>query len=189
MAQKLFFLRHAHTQLNPGAHAKLWALSDVGKQQSIELTRNEHFRDAEVIYCSEEKKTDLTIRHFARHFNIPICTHPGLNEIHFSDNHPYDRELFVLLKKQCFKNLDYSEGLIESFNSGLRRFRVAVQSIRNDNPMANILIVSHGTILSLYFAFHLQILDRGEILFQRWQKLRYCAWGLESGGKIMRDLK
>ena len=187
MGEKIYFLRHARTQVNSMVFPSKWLLSTKGNEEAqLEITPD-IFPDVHQIYCSNEPKTRQTIQHLAKAHQIPLDTHSGLGEIHFATFED-DNDMFLYMKKECFQHLDENKYGPESFRAGLQRFTSTLAYLRSENSGKNLLIVSHGTVLSLYFAaMHEKLDDRIEI-YQKWKKLRFLAWGLIENGKIVRDL-
>lgn len=187
MGEKIYFLRHARTQANSMIPASEWHLSLKGKEDAQLEIPLHIFPDIQQIYCSNEPKTHQTIQRFANTLHIPLDTHSGLGEIHFTSFQD-DNDTFLQMKKECFQHLDENKYGIESFRAGLQRFTSTLAYLRGENPGKNLLIVSHGTVLSLYFAAMRGKLDDGIEIYQKWKKMRFLAWGLLENGKIVRDV-
>ena len=187
MGEKIYFLRHARTQVNSIVPPSEWLLSTKGNEEAQLKITLENFPDIHQIYCSNEPKTLQTIQHLAEAHQIPLEIHSRLGEIHFTTFED-DNDRFLRIKKECFQNLDENHYSTESFRAGLERFTSTLTYLRNENPRKNLLIVSHGTVLSLYFAAMQQKLDKGLEIYQKWKKLQFLAWGLVENGKIIRDL-
>ncbi|MFX0062282.1 MAG: histidine phosphatase family protein [Candidatus Hermodarchaeota archaeon] len=188
MVNTFYFLRHAQTTVDLSRPSKEWVLSEIGIKQCRELASSNIFSKIDVIICSTEKKTSLTAQPFAELVNKPIFTHTGLNEIG-SDKLPLQNtQEFEKLRLKCFKNLDYAEYGWESSRNALKRLKSAIGEINTQYTDKTILIVSHGTILSLYFADLLGIINRGTEVFKRWKQLGFCVWGLVINNKVIRDI-
>ncbi|UYP47133.1 hypothetical protein NEF87_003418 [Candidatus Lokiarchaeum ossiferum] len=188
MSSKIFFLRHASTMVDLTIPSHTWELSPQGIQMSQEIAFFPHFSTVKHIYCSMEKKTYLTISPFAEQHKLLLDCHAGLDEVHFKGLPLSDPEQFKDLKFQCFQNLDLSISGSETFRRGLNRFKKTLSEIQQRHLSEDILIVSHGTILSLFFADLLGILNDGNAMFNRWCNLSFCAWGAVESGSILHDL-
>jgi len=187
MGEKIYFLRHARTQVNSMTPASEWLLSSEGKEEAqLEITPH-IFPDIQHIYCSTEPKTHYTIQFFAKTHQIPLNTHLGLGEIHFA-TFQENNDTFLGMKRECFQRLDENKYGTESFRAGLQRFISTLAYLRTENPGKNLLIVSHGTVLSLYFAAMRGQLDEGIDINQETKKMRFLAWGLHENGRIVRDI-
>ncbi len=192
MVNTFYFLRHAQTTVDLSRPSKEWVLSEIGIKQCRELASSNIFSKIDLIICSTEKKTSLTAQPFAELTNKPIFTHTGLNEIG-SDKPPLrNTQEFEELRLKCFKDLDYTEYGWESSRNALKRFKLSIEEINSRFYTAyndkTILVVSHGTILSLYFADLLGIINRGTEVFKRWKHLEFCAWGLVINNKVIKDI-
>ena len=187
MGERIYFLRHARTQVNSMTPASEWLLSSEGKEEAqLEITPH-IFPDIQHIYCSNEPKTLQTIQNFAKNHRIPLSSHLGLGEIHFASFED-DNDTFLRMKRECFHHIDENKYGTESFRAGLQRFISTLAYLRSENPGKNLLIVSHGTVLSLYFAAMRGQLDEGIDIYQKWKKMRFLAWGLLENGMIVRDI-
>jgi len=67
----------------------------------------------------------------------------------------------------------------------LCRFTGVLEEIASEEEDRRILIVSHGCVLSLYFADLLNSLDN---VYERWRKIRFCSWGKVESGKVLKDI-
>ncbi|MFX1254124.1 MAG: histidine phosphatase family protein [Promethearchaeota archaeon] len=188
MVNSFYFLRHAQTTIDLNRPTKEWILSEIGINQCRKLASSNIFPKIDVIICSTEKKTALTAQPFAELLDKPIFTHIGLNEIG-SDRPPLQNtQEFEKLRLKCFENLNYAEYGWESNRNALKRFKLAIEEINAQYNDKTILIVSHGTILSLYFADLLGIINRGTEIFKRWKQLDFCVWGLVINNKVIKDI-
>jgi broad specificity phosphatase PhoE len=189
MSQKLYFLRHAETKFDENCPPRDWVLSETGENQSQMIAHHHNFRDIDVIICSTEKKTTLTALPLSEKLQVSIQYNGGLDEIN-SNNLPLtDHNIYLQQKKYEFRHLNEASIKKESYENGLNRFNNAINFIQQTHRNKKILIVSHGTVLTLYFAQIIGILSNGNHLCKRWRELEFCAWGLIEGGKLIRDIK
>lgn len=180
----LFFLRHAHTQKDPSQPAHTWNLSERGVAESNELANLKAFQSINHIYVSGEKKTVLTIDSLAKKLGISPTILPAFDEVRRGDVFITDTA-FKEEKRRQFENLSYHAFGGESCLDALIRFEHGIDSVIKKNPDGNILIVSHGTILTLYFAKIKCALDS---LYERWRNISFCGYGIIENGKIIRDI-
>ncbi|MHA1745448.1 MAG: histidine phosphatase family protein [Promethearchaeota archaeon] len=187
MGERIYFLRHAEALVNSMTPPSKWLLSSKGKEAvQLEIVLHK-FPDIQHIYCSTEPKTLQTIQKFANSHKISLDIHSGLGEIHFT-TFQGNYDTFLGMKREGFQNLDENKYGTESFRAGLKRFTSTLAYLKDENPGKNLLIVSHGTVLSLYFAAMRGKLEDGHEIYQKWKKLRFLAWGLLENGKIVRDI-
>jgi len=181
---KIIFLRHADTQKDPSLNAALWGLSKEGKKQAEETANLSIMNEVDVIYISEEKKTVLTAEPLAKKLGKEVTSLSSLNEVKRGDKF-LTKEEFETEKVKQLKNLDYHAFDGESGKEALARFKQGVEQISKENVGKIILIVTHGTILNIYFA---DLLDAYDKLSERWQKTVFCTYGIVEGGKVMKDI-
>ena len=73
----------------------------------------------------------------------------------------------------------------ESGNEALLRFKAGVEAVVKVNPNKTILIVTHGTVLNIYFA---DLLNSYDELQDRWNKTDFCAIGIVEDGSVIQDI-
>ncbi len=188
MSRKIYFLRHASTHIEPTIHPRKWDLSKEGIHTSQLIRNHPIFSTIDHIFCSTEQKTYLTIAPYAQIRSLPVHFDAGFGEIHASDLPLTTKTQFETMKHHCFLHLDKSPEGAETFREGLTRFKLALSKVQTQFPSGDILIVSHGTILTLYFADLLQLLEKGEETFFRWQNLPFGALGVTRDGVVIQDL-
>lgn len=184
MKTKIIFLRHAKTQADPTQHAKEWKLSDLGYQQAIEFVNNQDAAGIDVIYTSDEEKSVLTAKPIAEKLGKEITRIPGLNEVKRGDAFLSDEE-FEIEKRRQLENWEYTPSNGESSDEALTRFEKSLKEIEEKNQNKTVLIVSHGTILNLYFA---KITGTKNHIFDRWQKSAFCAYGIVENNMVIKDI-
>lgn len=181
---KIIFLRHADTQKNPNLNAALWCLSEEGKRQAIEAANLPIMNETDVIYVSEEKKTALTAEPLAKKLGKELTPLSFFNEVKRGDKF-LTKEEFEAEKVKQLKDLDYHAFGGESGKEALARFKQGIDQILKENVGKTILVVTHGTILNIYFADLLNVYDK---LPERWQKTAFCAYGVVENGVVTKDI-
>ena len=73
----------------------------------------------------------------------------------------------------------------ESGRNALNRFKIGIEKLEEENNGKTILVVTHGTVMSLYFA---ELLNELPNAFLRWQKLKFCALGEVENNKVVVDI-
>lgn len=181
---KIIFLRHAHTQKDPNLNAALWGLSEEGKKQAERVANLPIMNEVDVIYVSEEKKTYLTVEPLAKKLRKEAIPLSFFNEVKRGDKF-LTKEEFESEKVKQLTDLDYHAFDGESGNEALARFKQGINQILKENVGETILVVTHGTILNIYFADLLNAYDK---LPERWQKTAFCAYGIIENGKVIKDI-
>jgi len=181
---KIIFLRHADTQKDPNLNATLWGLSEEGKKQAKEVVNLPIMNEVDVIYVSREKKTTLTVEPLAKKLGREAIPLAFFDEVK-RGNKFLTKDEFEAEKVKQLKDLDYHAFGGESGKEALARFKRGVEQISKENTGKTILIVTHGTVLNIYFADLLNTYDK---LPKRWQKTAFCAYGVVESGIVTKDI-
>lgn len=181
---KIIFLRHADTQKDPNVNAALWGLSEEGKKQAEKAANLPVMDEIDVIYVSEEKKTALTVEPLAKKLGKELIPLSFFNEVKRGDKF-LTKEEFESEKVKQLTDLDYPAFGGETGKEALTRFKEGVEQVAKENIGKTILIVTHGTVLNIYFA---DLLNAYDELPVRWQKTTFCAYGVVEDGKVVKDI-
>ncbi len=168
---KIIFIRHSLSKLDESLPPHHWGLTQEGRARCYPLA--EILRDfaPELIFTSVEPKAVQTGEIVAQKLGIPCHVRGGLHE-HERDRGPIvSREEFLARIANLFSNPDQLVMGRETANQALARFSTTVQELVAAHPLQNIGIVSHGTVMSLYYA---QI--TGDDIFPFWQALGLPAF-------------
>ena len=170
---KLYIVRHGQTEWNvlekfQGQLNSPLTLEGIKKikETSAELEDIKF----EAVYTSELGRTISTADIILQHNNfekgknnsekLRLQKLSELNEIHFGEWQGMDfKEIFLKypeeahnyfydVKNYCAKNVKGEE-----LKDGLERFLLGLKKIVNNNEEGNILIVTHGTVLELFFNY------------------------------------
>jgi len=180
----LIFLRHAETKKDPLANASTWDLSENGRRQAKEIAEIPIMNSVDAIYVSEECKTALTAEPIARKIGKEIQPMSFFNEVRRGDKF-LSMDDFELEKARQLSDLSFGAFGGESGLEALDRFKKGISMVMEKNDGATVLIVTHGTILNIYFA---DLLGALEELPDRWSKTAFCAYGIMKSGRVMRDI-
>lgn len=181
---KLIFLRHADTQKDPTLNAALWVLSEQGIKQAQDVSLLPEMQEAACIYVSEEQKTALTAAPLASKLGKELCVKASFNEVKRGDAF-LTKEAFEAEKDKQLIDLDYHAFGGESGYEALARFTEGVAEVIKEHQGKTVLIVTHGTVLNMYFAECLHVLDQ---LPERWRKTGFCAYGCVEDGVVTKDI-
>lgn len=181
---KIIFLRHADTQKDPSVNAALWGLSEKGKDQAQQVSDVKEMETVDIIYVSEEQKTSLTAGPIAQKLKKEIKPLGFFNEVQRGDKF-LTKEEFEMEKERQLLDLNFKAFGGESGFEALKRFKEGVEFVKNQNQGKIILIVTHGTVLNIYFADLLGVYNE---LPERWKKTEFCALGIVMGDKIIKDI-
>ena len=181
---QLIFLRHAHTQKDPLVNVAKWGLSEDGKQQAKKVSEMPIMNFVDVICVSEERKTFLTVELLAKKLNKKPQPFPFFNEVKRGDKF-LTKEEFELEKVKQLTNLSYAAFDGETGTEALARFKTGIDFVVRENKNKTILIVTHGTILNIYFA---NLLNAYNELPDRWDRTIFCTVGVVENGKVIQDI-
>jgi len=181
---RIIFLRHADTQKDPNVHAAEWGLSELGAEQAEGVKDIADMQDVEVIYVSEERKTELTVKPLADSLGITPIKDGRFNEVARGEKF-LSKEEFELEKNRQLEDLEYAAFNGETGNAALARFKEGVEAAVAAHPDKTLLIVTHGTVLNLYFA---DLLGSFTDLPDRWSRTAFCAYGIVEDGNVTKDI-
>jgi broad specificity phosphatase PhoE len=181
---RIFLLRHAETNPMSTIQATKWHLTERGKQQAIALAKSGSFSTIDRIFISTEMKTFQTALPFANIFDIGVTRMSELDELQRGSG-ILTRDDYNNRVQQVLSQLDVSIGGWESGTDALQRFLTGVEKIRTQNAVQSVLVISHGIVLSLYFAHLQNILSK---TYARWSRLQFCDWGIVEDSRVLKDI-
>lgn len=184
MKNRYIFLRHAETIKDPAIHPKDWSLTPDALKKIEEYLKKKFFAGVTKIITSGENKAYSTGVPVANSMGINVEQMTEFNEIGRSGKFLTDQEFLVQKKKQL-TDLDTEVDGGESGRNALERFKSGIAKLESENEGQTFLIVSHGTVLTLYFA---EQTGKWERIFDRWKRLPFCAIGLVEDNKVVKDL-
>ncbi len=185
MNNELIFIRHAETKIDKDIPIEEWVLTETGEEQAKQIANLGEFDDADILISSNENKSYLTIKPLADKLDKEIIKIEDLGEIKRPDSEKLTSEEYKNMKTKIFQDLNFTNYGWETANHALGRFKSAVEEIDKDNENKKIVICSHGTVMTLYFAFLQNKLNR---LLERWRSLRFGGYGMIKNNKVMRDI-
>ncbi|MAG50680.1 hypothetical protein CL621_03545 [archaeon] len=185
MNNTLIFLRHAKTKIDKSIPISDWILTKEGMKEAKNIANISEFQDIDVIISSGEKKAYDTIKHLAKKLNKKIIQINELNELKRLNGETLSSEEYEKMKVKIFEDLAYTDHGWETSKHALNRFKKAVEKIDEKYKNKKILIVAHGTVMTLYFASLQNKLDE---LMERWKKLDTCDWGIVKNNKVIKEI-
>ena len=189
MKTRIIFLRHADTQKDPNLASKDWMLSDVGIVQAELLSKEPEFSkvfgSVSKVYVSSEAKTLLTVQPLLSRLGLEAEIISDFDEVRRGDKF-LSKEDFELEKKKQLLELDYQAFGGESAQDALKRFLNKLLEVDSLHVGKTILVVSHGTILNLYFAKLLGV--SSEDLCERWTRTGFGVYGIVEDGVVVKDI-
>ncbi len=170
MKNKYLILRHAETNKDPNRPAPEWDLTSDALEKINEYISERKFDGITKIISSIEPKAIATGKPISEFLNLPIVESEEFVEVKREKKFLTD-EQFLDQKKRELTNLDQIENGVESGYTALERFESGIQMLEEKYSGENILIITHGTIMTLYLA---KAEDNFENIFSNWKKLKFC---------------
>ncbi len=160
MSRKLILIRHSAVVQNPDVPSYMWQLSENGRLLSHTLAPKIAPHHPTQIITSTEAKAIETGQIIANELGIPCQSAPGLHE-HERTNTPYfpTKEAFQAAVSRFFQQPDELVMGEETAVNAQTRFITAVNTVMTTHPTGSIAIVTHGTVLTLFTAYHLPKLE------------------------------
>jgi broad specificity phosphatase PhoE len=154
-------------EIDPDRPASQWQLSEQGRARCITLAEKISVFQPAVIVSSLEQKTQETAAILALRFGLQVKVIEELHE-HERGNEPYlaSPELFRARIKELFQHPKQLVYGTETALQTLARYTTAIHCVISEHMDQNIVVVSHGTVMSLFVA-HYNRLDA----YQFWLNL------------------
>ncbi len=162
---RILFVRHGHTYWNEQKRYQGFAdieLNSQGISESQKLSKRLAIEPIEAIYSSPLKRAMQTADIVNKNFSKDIIQNENLKEINFGDweGLRFDEIVnqYPELSQQWIRNPDKMrppKG--ENFLDLQKRAIIAFEEIYNANKGKNVLIVSHGGLISVLICHILQI--------------------------------
>jgi broad specificity phosphatase PhoE len=147
--KNIILVKHSVPEIISTAPAKEWRLSQTGQIRCAALAEKLESFSPDVIFSSIEPKAIETAQIITEKLNKPFSIVDGLQE--------HDRANIGLLEKKEFESkvkefFGKPESLVfgrETASQSLARFSKALSSIESEYPDKNIVVVAHGTVITL----------------------------------------
>jgi broad specificity phosphatase PhoE len=185
MTRHLILVKHSVPEIEQDRPANTWKLSEQGQLRAHRLAEELADFAPEVILASQEPKAKETAEIVARHLRLDAQIIPDLHE-HDRSNVPYlAHDAFQTSIYEFFQRPDQLVFGRETADQAYTRFYQAVHSILVEHRNKTIVIVTHGTVISLFIARL-----TGSSALELWNKLglpSFVAMDLGSSTVIVRD--
>lgn len=162
----LILVKHSLPEIVSSTPAKEWRLSRFGQVQSKTLAEKLETYSPDVIISSTEPKAIETAQIVAYHLDKPFSTFEGLHEHDRTGVGLVEKTQFETRMNDFFENPDKLIFGRETANQSLTRFSTALASVESQHPNKNIVVVAHGTVITL-FVNKFNAIDA----FSLWRKL------------------
>jgi broad specificity phosphatase PhoE len=150
MKKYLILVKHSVPQIDAEHPANMWKLSVQGQLRAHRLAEELERYEPEVIVSSHEPKAKETAEILARHFKLDMQIPPDLHE-HDRSNVPYlSHDVFQASIRDFFQKPDELVFGRETADQAYTRFYGAVHVVLNEQRNKTVVIVTHGTVISLF---------------------------------------
>ena len=148
---RLVLVKHSMPEIERDKPASAWNLGEVGRRRSELLAARLSEFSPEVIWSSSEPKAIETGQIVADEFSVPVEIADGLEE-HHRDNVPFlSKEVFEEAVERFFRCPDRLVLGTETAEQASNRFVAAIDKVI-DAGQADSIVVTHGTVMTLYAA-------------------------------------
>ena len=144
---RLYLVRHASVAVHPERPATGWHLSPEGRAAADALASEDCWAQLARLYSSAEPKAIATAQRIAARNALPIATEPDLGEV---GGRAWVEGDYKDVARRYLRG-ERVEGW-EVRNLALRRVRECIEAITARHGQADIGIVSHGLVLTLYLS-------------------------------------
>ena len=148
--KSLILVKHSVPEVVQDVQAREWVLSDVGKIRAERLADRLVSYQPEIVVSSIEPKAAQTAEIIAQRLGLSVQMIEGLHEHDRSKSPYYSSAEFQQLIQDFFAQPDTLIFGSETAHQALNRFRVAVDHALNLFDNKAVVIVAHGTVISLF---------------------------------------
>jgi broad specificity phosphatase PhoE len=151
-ARALVLVKHSLPTREPGVPAAQWPLSAEGQQRCGPLAAQLAAYTPATLVSSTELKAQETTALVAARLGLPWTTAPDLHEhdrtgVGWLPEGKLDRRVAAFFAHPA--ELVFGR---ETAAAALTRFQAAVTAVLSQRPQGNVLIVAHGTVITLFVA-------------------------------------
>lgn len=185
MEKYLILVKHSLPKIIEDLPAREWRLSEEGRSRAKRLAEQLMQYQPEVIVSSMELKAQETAEIVARNYNLTFNTVEGLHEHDRSDVSYLSPEQLRTSVRKFFQNPDKLVFGKETADQVHARFYRAVHSVLYKHERKTVVVVSHGTAISLFVSRL-----TGSSDFDLWNMLglpSFIAMDLHSNTLFVRD--
>lgn len=171
--------------MNLSAPAQTWSITLEGAKLAKELAKSEQMSVIDGIIHSSEQKAIQTAEVFAEDLDVQMYQLSGLDELARNHQGRLTADEYRDRVRTTLTEPDKNVPGWESAESALDRFEDAVRKLDIMFHRKNVLIVTHGIVLTLYFC---KLKGFDAIAYERWSQLQFLSWGLVRDGRVLVDI-
>jgi len=151
--KQLILVKHSLPEVVEDIPAREWELSERGRLLPKLLANRLKQYQPEVIVSSIELKARQTAEIISAELGLASHIEEGLHEHDRSRSPFYPKDKFQALVREFFDKPDVLVFGDETANQALTRFRESMNTILKTHAGKNLVIVSHGTVISLFVSW------------------------------------
>ena len=185
MTKYLILVKHSLPQIEEDRPANTWKLSPEGKLRANRLAEELENFMPEVVVSSPEPKAQETAGILASHFQLDMQILTDLREHDRSNVSFLPKDVFQVSMYDFFQNPDALVFGEETANQAYTRFYRAVHSILSECRDKTVILVTHGTVISLFVS---RLTGSSDL--QLWQQLglpSFIAMDLHSSTLLVKS--
>ena len=149
-ASRLILVKHSLPEIVEDVPAREWNLSEEGCRRVSLLVEKLKKYQPQVVVSSVEPKAQQTAEIISRDLGLDFHVVNGLHEHDRSKSPFHMQEDFQSLVEKFFDEPDILVFGSETGDQALSRFQHGIESVLHSHNDKNVLIVAHGTVISLY---------------------------------------
>ena len=146
----LILVKHSLPEIVEHIPASQWNLSDEGKRRARVLADRLRYYQPEVILTSVEPKAMQTAEILANALQLAMQVAANLHEHERNKTGFLSQGVFEAKIQEFFENPDRLVLGNETADQAHDRFRHAIDSLVNRHRNQNVVMVAHGTVISLF---------------------------------------
>ena len=185
MTRHLILVKHSVPEMDPDRPPHTWRLSEEGRSRAQRLGEELQSFTPEILVSSDEPKARETAEILAEKLRLDLHVLPDLHE-HDRSNVPFlPHDAFEFSVQDFFHRPDELVFGKETASEADARFYRAVHTLLNAHRDKTVVIVSHGTVISLFVARL-----TGSPALELWKRLglpSFVAMDLSSSTLIVRS--
>ena len=166
MNKQLILVKHSLPEIVENIPAREWHLSQEGRARADRLAEKLMAYEPEVLISSDEPKAIETAEILSRKLQLPHSVFENLHEHERSKAGYLTRNEFENAVREFFAKPDALAFGGETANQAHERFSTAIFSVLHTYPEKTIILVSHGTVVSLWVSRLI-----GTSPFELWKEL------------------
>jgi broad specificity phosphatase PhoE len=150
--RRLILVKHSHPEIVPDIPAAGWRLSVAGRRSSLALAERLAAYQPSAIVASREPKANETAQIVAQRLGLHHTTAEGLHEHDRSNVGWSSAAEFAAAVEQFFAHPSALVFGRETADQAGERFTRAVDQAITAHPIGNLVVVAHGTVITLFVA-------------------------------------